>query len=249
MFEDEGIKTPSAPLNLPTEPADMFGEVEKDLAPMPPNALKSGMLKPVHPAGGSAQPAKVEVMPRLESAEDGVRPNVGKILFGIFLIAFLGALGYGGWFVWGKFRSGAVTLPLAQNKAVAPVVSTSITTISSVGDESSNILFGDVDSDGDGLSNAEEKGLGTDQNNADTDADGLSDGDEVRIWRTDPTMKDTDGDSFNDGDEIKNGYSPLIKGQILKNAPLLVVRFVTNTPVGTSTVNYETFVIKQQVSN
>lgn len=237
MFEDKANnKIPSAPGNLPTEPADMFGEVEKEIGSSAPNALKSGMLKP-------AQPARMEVMPRLESSDQmGERPNVGKILLGIFLIALLGALGYGGWFLYGKFRSGAISLPAVKNKS-APVSQTPTTT-RGTGNQSSDILFGDVDADGDGLSNAEEKALGTDQNNSDTDGDDLSDGDEVRIWRTDPMKKDTDGDDFSDGDEIKNGYDPLISGGLLRNPPLLVVRFVTNTAAGTSTVNYETFVIK-----
>lgn len=236
MFEDKVNKTPAAPGNLPTEPADMFGEIEKESAPAAaPNALKSGMLKI----------AKPQVMPQLEQVDQmRVKPNVGKILFGIFIIVILGGLGYGGWFVWAKFRSGSIPLQSVRNKP-APTASKPTTT-NVAGNQSSNILFGDIDSDGDGLSNAEEKTLGTDPNNPDTDGDGLSDGDEVRIWHTDPLKKDTDGDGFNDGDEIKNGYDPLVKGGILKNPPLLVVRFVTNTPMGTSTVNYETFVIKQQ---
>ena len=166
------------------------------------------------------------------------------------MAGIIGALGYGGFAVWGKFRAGSIALPVTQNKpapAPAPVASKPTTT-NVAGNQSSNILFGDVDSDGDGLSNAEEKAFGADPNNPDTDGDGLSDGDEVKIWHTDPLKKDTDGDGFNDGSEIKNGYDPLVKGGVLKNSPLLVVRFVTNTPIGTSTVNYETFVIKQQVS-
>jgi hypothetical protein len=43
-----------------------------------------------------------------------------------------------------------------------------------------------VDTDGDGLSNAEEAKLGTDPNKADTDGDGTMDGDEVNAYHTDP---------------------------------------------------------------
>ncbi len=59
-----------------------------------------------------------------------------------------------------------------------------------------------VDSDGDGLTDAEEAALGTDPNNPDTDGDGLSDGDEVLVHDTDPLDADTDGDGLSDGDEI-----------------------------------------------
>lgn len=93
-------------------------------------------------------------------------------------------------------------------------------------------LSGQQDSDGDGLTNAEEAGIGTDpfkpdtdgdgltdgqevnehKTNpleADTDGDGLSDGDEVLRYGTDPLNPDTDGDGLNDGDEIRFGANPL----------------------------------------
>jgi outer membrane protein OmpA-like peptidoglycan-associated protein len=61
---------------------------------------------------------------------------------------------------------------------------------------------GKVDTDGDGLTDDEERELGTDPFNADTDGDGISDGDEVHIYHTDPLNKDTDGDGLSDYDEI-----------------------------------------------
>ena len=67
----------------------------------------------------------------------------------------------------------------------------------------------DKDSDGDGLTDAKEKELGTDPNKADTDGDGINDGDEVSGegnkfdgTPTDPLNPDTDGDGINDGDEV-----------------------------------------------
>ena len=59
-----------------------------------------------------------------------------------------------------------------------------------------------ADSDGDGLSDGEELEYGTDPNNADSDGDGLSDGDEVNSYGTDPTKVDTDGDGLTDYDEV-----------------------------------------------
>ncbi len=50
-----------------------------------------------------------------------------------------------------------------------------------------------LDSDGDGLSDAEELRLGTDPNNADTDGDGISDGQEVNVLGTDPMIPDASG--------------------------------------------------------
>ena len=64
------------------------------------------------------------------------------------------------------------------------------------------------DTDKDGLTDDQEKKLGTDPTNPDTDADGLNDGAEVNIWGTDPLNKDTDNDGFTDGQEVLNGFNP-----------------------------------------
>jgi len=65
------------------------------------------------------------------------------------------------------------------------------------------------DSDGDGLSDAAEAGLGTDPNDPDSDDDGLNDGAEVNDHGTDPLDPDTDGDGVGDGTAVANGSDPL----------------------------------------
>jgi len=66
------------------------------------------------------------------------------------------------------------------------------------------------DSDGDGMSDEQERQLGTDPNSRDSDGDGLSDGDEINKYKTDPLNPDTDGDGINDYDEIfKYNTDPL----------------------------------------
>jgi len=70
------------------------------------------------------------------------------------------------------------------------------------------ILVLGVDSDNDGLSDADEEALGTDPLDPDSDDDGLSDGAET-ILGTDPLAADTDGDGISDGDEVANGTDPL----------------------------------------
>ena len=66
-----------------------------------------------------------------------------------------------------------------------------------------------IDTDGDGLSDAEEGVLGTDPNNPDTDGDGLTDGDEVNVHGTNPLLVDTDSDGYDDGVEVFMGTDPL----------------------------------------
>ncbi len=64
-------------------------------------------------------------------------------------------------------------------------------------------FYGTLDCDRDGLTDEEEKSIGTDPCNADTDGDGLSDFEEVRTIGTSPIRSDTDGDGLSDRDELK----------------------------------------------
>ena len=63
------------------------------------------------------------------------------------------------------------------------------------------------DMDGDGLTDDEEKELGTDPKNPDTDNDGVSDGDEKKDG-TDPQNPDSDNDGLKDGEEKELGTDP-----------------------------------------
>jgi outer membrane protein OmpA-like peptidoglycan-associated protein len=70
---------------------------------------------------------------------------------------------------------------------------------------------GDADTDNDGLTNREERQLGTNPKVADTDGDGLSDGDEVKKYTTNPLKGDSDGDGLTDGDEILKYHTDPMK--------------------------------------
>jgi hypothetical protein len=66
------------------------------------------------------------------------------------------------------------------------------------------------DTDGDGLSDAEEAAYGSDPLNRDYDADGILDGEEVYSYGTDPLNNDSDGDGLLDGEEANQyGSGPL----------------------------------------
>jgi len=64
------------------------------------------------------------------------------------------------------------------------------------------------DTDGDGLTDAQEKELRTNISLSDTDSDGLFDREEVEVYKTDPLSNDTDEDGHTDGDEVKRGFNP-----------------------------------------
>jgi outer membrane protein OmpA-like peptidoglycan-associated protein len=61
---------------------------------------------------------------------------------------------------------------------------------------------GDIDSDGDGLTDKEEGKYGTDPYDPDTDKDNLTDGQEVLQFHTDPLNADSDYDGLKDGPEV-----------------------------------------------
>lgn len=71
-----------------------------------------------------------------------------------------------------------------------------------------------IDSDADGLSDTEEKELGTNPYDPDTDHDDLGDYQEVKLFHTDPLNPDTDGDNLSDGQEVKIGRNPCGTGRI-----------------------------------
>jgi len=107
------------------------------------------------------------------------------------------------------------------------------------------VFAADEDTDGDGLSNAEEQALGTDPNSPDTDGDGIPDADEVRMgtnpvvadasadpdgdgllnieeWQhgTNPHLADTDGDGCPDGHEVWNVRSDPLVADIFWATPM-----------------------------
>jgi hypothetical protein len=67
----------------------------------------------------------------------------------------------------------------------------------------------DTDSDGDGLTDAEENQLGLNAALPDTDGDGVPDKVEIDNG-TDPKKPDTDGDGLTDGQEIEFGTNPFV---------------------------------------
>jgi hypothetical protein len=106
--------------------------------------------------------------------------------------------------------------PVAQTFNGVPVAVSDITAPNGVMHVVQTVLFVPqppvpvvADTDGDGLTDADEGAIGTDPNNPDSDADTVSDYDEYTFYGTNPLAFDTDVDGVDDGTEIFNGTNPL----------------------------------------
>ncbi|MDR0920458.1 MAG: cellulose binding domain-containing protein [Oscillospiraceae bacterium] len=71
-----------------------------------------------------------------------------------------------------------------------------------------NVADADADSDKDNLTSVEEIQFGTNPDNNDTDGDTLTDGEEVKIYGTNPLEPDSDFDGLSDYDEILLALNP-----------------------------------------
>ena len=67
----------------------------------------------------------------------------------------------------------------------------------------------DPDTDGDGMEDGDEVGYGTNPFDRDTDDDGLSDGAEYNVYFCDPLIQDTDGDQIGDATEVGRDYATI----------------------------------------
>jgi hypothetical protein len=100
--------------------------------------------------------------------------------------------------------------PIIDNPQVAEVTTSAEWLMSFFGAEvciEITICGDNADPDRDGLINKLEFEIGTGPNNSDADADGIADGDEIRIFNTDPLLARTYREGqYNDTDFIKGGY-------------------------------------------
>lgn len=200
---------PSAPVRpvAPVRAEDIFAEVDKTNAK--PDVFK---FRP----SGSTPPRGTVIPPEMNWK------NNKKIVFGLVFggLAIVAAGGYLGLKLASMVKSSGSSSAVVQEQpknteVAAPTVSPTAEVIETVAPTAEPIVTPPLDSDQDGLTDAEEATLGTNPNNPDTDGDGLTDREEVKVYLTDPLKADTDGDGFKDGDEVKNGYNPKGPGKLL----------------------------------
>jgi hypothetical protein len=224
---------------------DIFAETDK---PQENNSASGMPAAPAASRSGGSEIDTQRI--GLTAADDLSGDNQEKKgqdkLFKIIIIAIvLVILGLGGYLVYSKLlNTSAVTetTPTTEktdNKLVSePVVSTGsfVETVNTAATTTplipgvnapaatttatTSLSVSLIDSDDDGLTDAEENIAGTNINIVDTDSDGLSDYEEVKIYKTNPLSADTDGDGYLDGAEVKSGYNPNGAGKLSEAAPL-----------------------------
>ncbi len=134
------------------------------------------------------------------------RVNISKVIRLIIIIIVIVILIIALWFVFSKIKGksseeGRVETPVEQ-AGQEELTETPVDLEESGDDEET------LDSDHDGLTDAEERELGTQINSLDSDQDGLFDKEEVKIYLTDPLKSDTDEDGILDGEEVRKGGDP-----------------------------------------
>lgn len=132
--------------------------------------------------------------------------NIIKFVIIVIIILAL----FGGVFYFWKYRQSGAGSEAAKEAAKRAEMSVGLQEAKSSWDADIKAAAA-VDKDMDGLTDEEEKKLGTDPNLPDTDHDGLLDKDEVELFKTNPKNPDTDGDGVKDGLEVRFGRDPLKK--------------------------------------
>ena len=190
---------PPTPANL-NEADDIFSDMkDQPVAPVP-----------------EKQNLKEETI--VETPQKGFK----KILITISsLVVLVAVLAGGGYWAYNQFLKPQALSPylnLTTNSGTNANTNSAATTATTqtTAEQTTTTAQTALDSDNDGLTDAEEQKIGTDYLNPDTDGDLLFDGEEANVYKTDPLKKDTDGDGFEDGAEVKAGYDPNGLGKLIK---------------------------------
>lgn len=226
MFEE------TKPVGQTGEPKDIFQEIE----PMAQAPASQPVFQPIAPqpsVGGVAQGMSGGPKEPLANLSQLAAPQRSKFwLWLVVIIIIIAILVAAGWYFYIRFfnqqAAAPADLPITnQNEGAVlpeqPIINESESSTASttaaleIPSTSAETIIdaATVDTDVDGLPDAQEQTLGTDPNNPDTDADNLTDREEVVVYKTNPLKVDTDGDGYADGAEVKNGYNPAGPGKLL----------------------------------
>lgn len=137
--------------------------------------------------------------PKNFRGDKGIFVLIARLLI---IIAIIIAIGFGVLYFWNKFENKDVVV---ENEILTEPADNTTSTPSIIIEEPKEKP---LDTDSDGLTDTEERQLGTRIDSPDTDQDGLSDRLEVKIYFTNPLSADTDKDGISDKEEIEKGLNP-----------------------------------------
>jgi len=231
MFDDDQTKNTAStpPGNLPTEPVDMFADVEKDSSAKPasvspgdaltasdgvaspteaPDALAAGRLK--------KRDSVVKAMPNIDEEQalgevpdyKMSEPILGKIILLVLAVAVLIGLGFGGWWVYNNFvakkiveTTPDITSPVTTSVEAEETKIENDTTTETEVKATESVETEDILVTTTDITNQIRNDSILFGESVDTDKDGLDDAREEQIG-TDPKKSDSDSDGLNDGDEV-----------------------------------------------
>lgn len=236
MFDDVPANLPTGPASAPEstpppiidEGQVLKGSTDGTLAmpepveqatpsPASPMPAVDDMFDTVDPVA-SAAPAPT--LPAATPVGPAKRATGKLVLLVIGMVLLLGVVGVGAAFFLGAFDADepvptTTTTPTpAAGKTPAKTPSTPPPTTPVVEPTDKLPEEPELDSDGDGLTDAEEARYGTLIHKPDSDNDGLFDREEIMVYRTNALSADTDGDGFLDGAEVQSGYNPNGPGKL-----------------------------------
>jgi len=238
LLNQPPARSSSIPANLPVD--DIFSDIDQPPNPGGSAFVRQTFgspvspFVPVQPAGAQtpvsaqqtpvpAYPQPASYTPSNEELFGGRSFPWGRVISIIVILAVIAGAaaaiywGYAYFFTVKKnVTLEPVTIITEQPQVTVPVVTTTVPEVTPATTMPATVNIpateSSPDSDGDGLTDSEERALGTDPLKADTDDDGLTDWAEIKIYHTDSLNPDTDGDGYKDGQEVINGYDPLKPG-------------------------------------
>ena len=181
---------------------DIFSDTPEP-ANLPPQVEKPSVFQPKTDTPGIAPAPAATEAPLPKS-------SMGKRLPLLIMVGFF-VLTIGGYFAY-RYVIGGITDTIEPNtnpSEQAPVQPNQPTQAPVQPNQPTT-----KDTDNDGLTDLEERDIGTDINNQDSDNDGLFDREEVRVYKTNPLLSDTDGDGYSDGVEVEGNYNPKGSGRL-----------------------------------
>ena len=206
----------------PKEPEDIFAQTEQDgPSVVPPTAslpetsshstpVKNPTMKPVAPPLSLPKHPSLESSAPLNTKEKTLVLKI-IILFIAILVVIVAAASLS-YLLLSSRTPKSTTLP-DVSKSVEETTTQEVPVVQEEVETEPQEIPG-LDTDKDGLTDAEEAELGTDFRSSDTDKDGLFDKEEITLYETDPL--DADTDEYLDGAEVDAGYNPNGSGKLFE---------------------------------